>query len=136
MANYDNIDNWKKAVEKKLEKVKRTFAFGLYNKIVEKTPVDTGRAKCNWNISINKQDSTTNNGYTVKDLATRIRENAGIVNEQGKAEDVIYISNNLPYIEALEHGHSQQAPEGMVKMTLVNAQNILNAAVEAVNRKG
>lgn len=136
MANYDNIDNWKKAVEKKLEKVKRTFAFGLYNKIVEKTPVDTGRAKCNWNVCINKQDSTTNNEYTKKDLASRIKEAAGILEQQGKVEDVIYISNNLPYIEALEHGHSQQAPAGMVGVTLVNAQNILNASVEAVNRKG
>ncbi|HIA8446854.1 TPA: HK97 gp10 family phage protein, partial [Escherichia coli] len=26
---------------------------------------------------------------------------------------VIYIQNNLPYAEALENGHSQQAPTGV-----------------------
>ena len=36
--------------------------------------------------------------------------------------DDIWISNNLPYIEALEEGHSQQAPHGMVALSLAEAE--------------
>ena len=35
----------------------------------------------------------------------------------GKAGDVFYITNNLPYAMAIEMGHSQQAPQGMVRTT-------------------
>ena len=32
-----------------------------------------------------------------------------------KAGDTVYISNNLEYIQALNEGHSQQAPAGFVE---------------------
>jgi hypothetical protein len=33
----------------------------------------------------------------------------------------IWLFNNVPYIEALEMGHSKQAPAGMLKIAIVNA---------------
>jgi hypothetical protein len=30
----------------------------------------------------------------------------------------IFITSNLPYMEALENGHSGQAPNGMVRITV------------------
>ena len=38
--------------------------------------------------------------------------------KKGDGEKVIFITNNLPYINALENGHSDQAPSGMLAVTL------------------
>ena len=40
--------------------------------------------------------------------------------------------NNLPYIEALENGHSQQAPLGMAAVTLAEVAAEIDAILEAV----
>lgn len=42
---------------------------------------------------------------------------AGVVGG-AKLGDVIWQTNNLPYILPLENGHSRQAPEGMVDINL------------------
>lgn len=50
-----------------------------------------------------------------------------------RAGGVCYITNNLPYIMALEYGHSKrQAPGGMARVTVARWQNIVNAAVRAL----
>jgi hypothetical protein len=36
----------------------------------------------------------------------------------------IYFTNNLPYAQALENGHSNQAPGGMVGLTALMLRNI------------
>ena len=50
-----------------------------------------------------------------------------------KAGGTFYISNNLPYIEALEYGHSTQAPSGMARITVANFQAMVDSAARAVN---
>jgi len=40
-----------------------------------------------------------------------------------------YIVNNLPYAVPLEYGHSTQAPNGMVRVTLANFQRIVDEAI-------
>jgi len=39
---------------------------------------------------------------------------------------VIYLTNNLPYAQRLEEGYSQQAPAGMVALTIQEFQAIAN----------
>jgi len=133
----------KKKVE--IKKVRKTYAYALYSSIVRKTPVDTGRARANWNVSIGEPDSST----TEK---TRKSPKPLSSMPEPKGDESIFITNNLPYIETLEYGgypkkpkggndktingYSKQAPEGMVGVTLANNENIFNAAVEAVKGHG
>lgn len=56
-------------------------------------------------------------------LTASIRKNESIALE-AKAGDRIYFVNYAPYIRRLEFGWSQQAPEGMVRVTILNAQAI------------
>lgn len=93
-----------------LKKVKQT-GLAIYSNIVLNTPVDTGRARQNWNIDINVVD-------------VKITQDTGSDPDIGKAlvatakctlRDIIYISNNLPYIRRLNDGYSQQAPAGFVE---------------------
>jgi hypothetical protein len=93
----------------KLDLVVRKVALDIYEKVTVKTPVDTGRARGNWNVSMGSPDLSVNNKAT---RAKRARL------KKGDGEKVIFITNNLPYINALENGHSDQAPSGMLAVTL------------------
>ena len=82
------------------------IALQLHRKIVLGTPVDTGRARANWQIS----ESAPELGVILgRDLAP-IPKLSG--------DTTIYITNSLPYIVPLEYGHSKQAPHGMVRKAI------------------
>lgn len=94
--------------------------------IVMRTPVDTGRARSNWQVSLDSPLLTNKDAYSP---GTKLG-----IGESGNAESaiqvgaatigsapafgVIYIANGLPYINRLENGWSGQAPAGMVRLTL------------------
>ena len=136
-----DLNKYCKDKEVELKEVRKTYAFALYSSIVKKTPVDTGRARGNWNISVGHDDTLP---------STRTKPQFKNVDEVPKVEgdESIFISNNLPYITKLEYGgypknpkggngktvngYSKQAPEGMVGVTLANNSNIFDSAVRAV----
>jgi hypothetical protein len=85
-----------------------------------KTPVaakDGGRARGNWTVTLGRPSS---------DYDDAIRDGTGgatIAKGQATIDDAppygwIWILNNVPYIERLENGWSQQAPTGMLDNTL------------------
>jgi len=93
----------------------RKVALQIFDGVTAMTPVDTGRAKGNWNLSISHMDtstddnaSSTSQGRPAK--APSLRTYSGLRD--------IYITNSLPYIFALEHGHSGKAPHGMLSVTV------------------
>jgi len=94
----------------------RKIALEIFDGVTAKTPVDTGRAKGNWNLSIGGMDSSIDDSATsteqgIPAKAPRVSFTGGI--------KPIYITNSLPYIYALEHGHSKtKAPKGMLSVTL------------------
>ena len=126
-----------------IHEVRKNYTFALYSSIVKKTPVDTGRARANWNVSAGNPDLSTSEETreSPKSIST-------IPDPQG--DESMFISNNLPYITKLEYGgypnppkggngktvdgYSKQAPEGMVGVTLANNENIFNAAVRSIKR--
>ena len=142
MAKW-TMDISKLAEKRKVEiqKVRKNYAFALYSSIVRKTPVDTGRARANWNISVGKEDATTTED-------TRRSPKPISQMPEPKGDESIFISNNLPYITTLEYGgypnppkkdggktingYSRQAPNGMVGVTLANNEAIFEAAVRSV----
>lgn len=129
----------KKQVE--IKKVRKAYAFALYSSIVRKTPVDTGRARGNWHISVGHDDTSTTQSTQIQHTSMQ-----SVPDPEG--DEPIYISNNLDYIEKLEYGgypnppkkdggktvngFSKKAPHGMVGVTLANNENIFNAACRAV----
>ncbi|MCP5041081.1 MAG: HK97 gp10 family phage protein [bacterium] len=76
------------------------------------TPVDTGRARGNWQLSVNAPLTGTLDVLD-KSGSSPIALAATAVNAVQGFED-IWLTNNLPYILALEEGHSKQAPSGFV----------------------
>jgi len=92
----------------------KRIAFGLWGRLIDATPRDTGRAQSNWNLVPGD----------VADLTTR---DAGEPSPMPTATsaDSWTISNNLHYILALEEGHSSQAPAGMVKTSIASEKALL-----------
>jgi len=88
--------------------------------VVMKSPVDTGRFRGNWNVSINTRDDTVTEALD-KGGQGAIAKGTGIISAL-PPYTVVYISNNLPYARRLETGWSKQAPAGMVALTLAELE--------------
>lgn len=84
--------------------------------LVMKTPVDTGRARGNWQVTI---DTPAEGQRDVMDAQGQATIAAGLAAlESLPPFATVWISNNVDYIEKLEHGSSRQAPEGMMAVTV------------------
>lgn len=123
--------------------VVRKIALEMFARVIVKSPVDTGRFKSNWQVSINSVPSGTLPFATADEhrdkTARKSKERSAHVEaptiarvQQGalsvKAGEIIYLVNNLVYALALEYGHSKQAPQGMVRLTIVEFQGVVDAA--------
>tara|TARA_R100000951_G_scaffold113374_3_gene115249 strand:- start:2988 stop:3365 length:378 start_codon:yes stop_codon:yes gene_type:complete len=85
------------------------------------TPVDTGRAKGNWFVGVNKSNRDTEKE---RRLSQAIAEgNSKIGSARQLDYPTIVLSNNLPYIEKLNDGHSKQAPKKFVEAEIHRVSN-------------
>lgn len=110
-----------------LRQVVRAIALEALRRIVNRTPVHTGRARGNWFVSI---------GGGGVEVTTEVDPAGGVTITRGGEQiayyqeidgfPVITIYNNLPYIEPLETGYSKQAPAGMVAVTVAELQQAVS----------
>lgn len=98
--------------------------------LIRLSPVDTGRFKANWQFST----STPGNGNLDDYDKSGSQTIAKIVSDAGSLTygQTSYIYNNLPYAIPLEYGYSNQAPAGMVRITVARFQEIVNRAIQEV----
>lgn len=101
-------------------KAARAITIEAFGRVLTMSPVDTGRFRANWGVNINSP-------YSGVDAAGVTGNGMGTVSKWD-AKGSIYLCNNLSYANALEDGHSKQAPIGMVKVTVVEMQ----AAAEGI----
>ena len=128
-----------KSFNGRMNVVVRKVSLDLFKKVVEKTPVDTGRARGNWMVGINH--IPIGSGLDKKNPIGRIV--ADVL--KAKAGDNIALANTLPYIGKLEYGgfpnppkkgegkieggYSRQAAQGMVRITVEEYKPTLVEAV-------
>jgi hypothetical protein len=114
--------------------VARKVALELQAKVIEKSPVDKGFLRANWNVSLNLMDTA--------EYSSDISGSTAIARGVGelfsfKVGDSIFITNNLPYVGKLEFGlygdgektsggFSKQAPQGFVRITYKEVINDLD----------
>ena len=90
-----------KTITGEAQRILREISFAGEVRIKRDMPVDTGRARASWghwDSSANSPDSTPADAHYEE-------TDAGLTIVQG---------SNVPYIEQLNEGHSQQAPAGFV----------------------
>jgi hypothetical protein len=112
----------------RLETVIKRISLEVFTGVVRKTPVDTGRARAGWVIGIERPLNSPNlspaQKFTPAEAERYATTELAELREIGPFSTV-FISNSLPYIEALEEGSSKQAPEGMVAVTLTEVSRNL-----------
>lgn len=121
-----------------IDQVHRGVVLELFGSVIRDTPVDTGRARANWLPAANSVRTETVEWpeQGAKGMATtRALAEVENVARDAKAGDVTIMTNNLPYIGALEDGHSGQAPQGMVRRNVDRVRANL-ARIVAKARKG
>lgn len=105
----------------------REIIIEVGNSLIRMSPVDSGRFRGNWHLSIDVVESVTFNELDPQGKEA-IAAIAAAVSDF-TAGQTAYLINNLPYAIPLEYGHSTQAPQGMVRVTLARFQAIVNQAV-------
>lgn len=139
-ADFPKFEQALKRFAKKVEldgaTVTKRVAFDLFTRVIQKTPVDTGRARASWTIAIGAPDlRIVPEGQYDASLATAIAKANAVLGSYGTTGRPIllpvYIANNLPYIQELEKGSSQQAPQGMLAVSLMEVTNSLNKLSQA-----
>ncbi len=115
-----------------IEKVIRKACIDLYSSIVKRTPHDTRRAQVNWNIDTRPTEGVSEEREcSAGELQAIIRENTTEFTFDIH-DNAVYITNNLEYIEKLESGTSEQAPTGMVMVSLVEFETHFNNELQGI----
>ena len=165
MPEYKDIENLSDRTIRKLNKIVKVAAMELFKSVIMMTPVDTGRAKGNWQCTMTKPadgiiDSKQSEEATIaKMVETTLKSSI---------RNGIFLTNNLPYIQKLEYGgypnpvkqgsylksgqtkgehtgpgffkfseggYSKQAPAGMVRVSLDRIQKDLKEIIADVIEK-
>lgn len=117
--------------EEGILKAHRALTLIALERIIDRTPVDTGRARGNWQTTtitpakgvIDKQwkarrkDDDARRGVNGANAKARAMKMGNAAIATLRPFSISHITNNLPYIEALENGHSKRAPQGMLAVT-------------------
>lgn len=106
------------------DKFVRWMAFAALRGVIMKTPVDTGRLRGNWQVGIN---TPQRDELDAKDKLGGATMGKGFSRlTKLPPFPVVWISNNLPYAEAIEEGHSKvKSPQGMVAVTIEELTRLL-----------
>jgi kynurenine formamidase len=128
MAIYQlrNLDKWVKKVGGDAEKVTRAVALQMTNEVIQRTRVDTGRARGNWHAEINQAEEKVfefaGGGHAAIPFA---------LSHCNQATEKMYghrwiLSNNLAYISSLE------SLDSMVRGTVLEFNRAIDAAVKGL----
>ena len=118
----DQIAAFTEKTERKMDLAFRKITLEMFSRVILNTPVDSGRARANWQVAIGSVpegvlELEDKSGTATVSAASAAAADLG-------TGDVIYLVNNLPYIQKLENGYSGQAPAGMVGLTVQQFQQI------------
>lgn len=123
MSFSKDLEKFKQRALAEAEKERRAICVELLRSVVMDTPVLTGRARGNWQMSANtpKRSTTTRESPSWSTVVSEEQNNVG------QLGDTVYLTNNLPYIYRIEYdGWSKsKAPQGMVRRNVERIKSIL-----------
>lgn len=133
----EQIRRFGDGAKRKQTDVLRKVSLDIFARVIMRTPVDTGRLRGNWQATLDRpasgeidrfdagpvNDTGAGAGAAVSDMT--------VVVLGAESPTMFFLSNTLPYAARIEYeGHSRvQAPQGMVRRTLVEFQGIVEDAV-------
>lgn len=133
MANLLDLANSMDKLSKKVNKAANDaaiqVALTIVGELAFKTPVDSSKALSSWFVSLGAPSSVVGKahysgeyGSTKNMSAAETLAKARKVLASKKAGQVIYITNNQPYIKRLNNGYSSQQAAGFVERAVMVGQ--------------
>ena len=143
MSFASDVAKYAKLAGASVDETMRAIALELFGSIIKDTPVDTGRARGNWQTSIGSPQTDQLFDPDPDDATAELA--SAVYNFVG--DKTIYLANNLPYAWKLEYGgygtgpgatnkttrdgYSVQAPYGMVRKNTARIQSIIRKSARA-----
>lgn len=108
-------------LEEEINKEARIVSFALLARLIVVSPVDTGRFRGNWFLSLGKSSREINFD---RRSSESLQEGKSVIDSASAIDyPTIILSNNLPYAEKLNNGHSKQAPKKFVEKEIDRVAN-------------
>lgn len=123
--------------KEQMRRVVKKVVLDLYSDVIRRSPVDTGRFRANHQIDLNNMNATTIMEFKGKGKKAQVTFPApNAAQGVGKLEayelgETVFIYNNVEYAMELEFGHSQQAPQGVYRMAVMDLVARFDEAVRA-----
>ena len=151
-----SISEFADKTKRKMDAVVRSFVLEIGSTLVQESPVGDpkkwsaefvtaatklgwigegyvgGRFKGNWQYGFRAAPDGDLETIDKSGDASNARIEIGV--HSSPAAGVHYLVNNLPYAQALEDGHSGQAPTGVVSLTMIEAPQILREIATNANK--
>ncbi len=141
MSNWSiPLDKLAEKAQLDLETVARKVTFDLYSSVVYMSPVDTGRFRANWNVSVDSPELTTTESTNQARAGDEVARVLSL-----PVGGVYFLSNALPYATVLEYGlypnppkggegktidgYSRQSPAGMVRVSVIRFNEFVQKAI-------
>lgn len=115
---------YERKVDQRVHAATRWVALEALRRVVMKSPVAEGRFKGNWQAALSVRPDGVLDVVDPNGAATIAEGSRNI--SQLRPYEVVFLSNNVPYARRLEEGHSQQAPQGVVAVTVAELKAFFN----------
>lgn len=122
------LKRFDKDIKKRINRFKINFAKTILLLLVERTPVDTSNALSNWIVGLGKQSSRKIEAYKIGVSGSTQSISAGVtmslggaIIQRAKVGEIVYITNNVDYIELLNMGYSSQAERDYIQHCVADA---------------
>ena len=144
MSFSDDIAKFAKKAAGNADVIVRKTVLDIGTRLVNRTPVGDatywkskpppgytgGHARANWSHSVGARVVQEFDVIDPSGAASNSRIQKSVpVRAGGK---VHYVQNSVPYIQALENGHSRQAPAGMAAITAVEFRGVLEGILKGL----
>jgi hypothetical protein len=130
-------------IKENRDKIVRGTLIQISNNIIKRTPVGNpslwspqslpapkgyvgGSLRGAWQASIGGPDFTKTSRKQTSGIGATGAEASGVANKVVVGQ-TYYLTNPLPYARRVEFGWSTQAPQGMVRRSVIEAQRILDS---------
>lgn len=111
----------------------KKLAFDFLAKVIKRTPVDTGRARAGWTAFLDKEGQIRDirqfspppggsNNTIEQDAVDEGKRDSDFRARLRGSRQYVTIINGVHYIVGLEFGGSDQAPAGMLRLTMREMQ--------------
>lgn len=123
------VSRFASQAKEKEKLVIRKIAIECFRRIILGTPVDTGRARGNWQCTTGSIAGGTVERLDKTGQATVAAMITEVSGWTPKDDLPAFITNNLPYIQRLNEGWSKQAPAHFVEQVVADMGGIVEASV-------